>query len=128
MRLLLDTHALLWWVTSNRRLSRRAARAIDDQRNTVVVSAASAFEIATKARLGRLDFPKSAATNLAAAISDDRFETLAITYDHAQRAGNLPGDHADPFDRLLAAQAQLENLRLVSNDEALDALGAERYW
>ncbi len=128
MRLLLDTHALIWWLTADRRLAARAARAIDNERNTVVVSAASAFEIAIKARLGKLKVPPRIAGDLAGVIGDEEFLSLDITIGHAQLAGNLPGDHGDPFDRLLAAQAQLEDLLLVSNDPSLKRLGATLYW
>ena len=92
------------------------------------VSAASAFEIAVKVRLGRLEVPGRLITDLVGVIGDEGFVPLDITVGHAQLAGQLPAEHADPFDRLLAAQAQLEDLLLVSNDTALDALGAERYW
>ncbi len=128
VRLLLDTHALIWWLTADRRLTARAARAIDNERNTVVVSAASAFEIAIKTRLGKLEVPPRFAGDLAGVIGDEEFLSLDITIGHAQLAGSLPGDHGDPFDRLLAAQAQLEDLLLLSNDPSLERLGATLYW
>lgn len=128
MRLLLDTPALIWWLEGNKRLSRRAARAIEQQRSTVMVSAVSALEITTKVRLGRLTVPPRVASDLAGVIAEEGFVPLEITIAHAQLAGELPGAHADPFDRLLAAQARLEDLRLVSNDAALEALGAKPYW
>lgn len=128
MRLLLDTHALIWWLEGNRRLSGRAGRAIGGQGNAVVVSAASAFEIAMKVRLGRLTVPSRVASDLPGVLGEEGFLPLEITIAHAQAAGELRGDHADPFDRLLVAQARIEGLRLVSNDKALKALGAETYW
>ena len=128
MRLLLDTHALIWWLEGSRRLSRRATRAIEQQRSTIFVSAASAFEIAVKARLGRLTVPPRVAGDLPAVLAEEGFTPLEITIAHAQLAGELPGAHADPFDRLLAAQARLEDLRLVTNDPAMKPLGAAAYW
>lgn len=128
MRLLLDTHALIWWLEGNKRLSHRAARAIASQRSTVVVSAASAFEIAMKVRLGRLSVPPRVATDLPTVLAEEGFEPLEITIAHAELAGQLPVTHSDPFDRLLAAQASIEELKLVSNDATLETLGAELYW
>ncbi len=109
MRLLLDTHALLWWLAGDKHLSPAARRAIGDADNTVLVSAASAWEIATKHRLGKLD-ASSLVGQLGAMLASQRFEALEITIDHAERAGMMPGEHRDPFDRMLAAQAQAEKL------------------
>lgn len=128
MRLLLDTHALLWWLEGNRRLSPKARRAVEDESNHVFVSAASAWEITIKVRLGRLPIAGPIASDVAAAISDQGFEGLDITVRHGQRAGELPGFHEDPFDRMLVAQALAEGLTLVSNDEIFDAYGVRRFW
>lgn len=128
MHLLLDTHAFLWWLDGDRRLSRRARAAIGDSGNTVLVSAASAWEITTKARLGRLPGALDVAADVAGCIAGQAFTPLDITVVHAQRAGRLPGDHRDPFDRMLAAQAQLEDLPIVSNDAIFDSYGVNRYW
>ena len=128
MKLLLDTHAFLWWLDGDKRLSAHARRAIGDARNAVWVSALSAFEIVLKARLGRLPGATSVADDLAGAILGQEFTALDVTVAHAQRAGDLPLAHRDPFDRLLAAQAIHEGLHFVSNDEAFDRLGVARYW
>lgn len=128
MRLLLDTHALLWWLDGDRRLSPRVRRAIRDVSNSIFVSAASAWEITTKARLGKLPGAIDVAADVAGCVASQGFEDLDITVLHAQRAGNLAGEHRDPFDRMLIAQAQLEDVALVSDDEAFDACGVRRFW
>lgn len=128
MRLLLDTHALLWWAAGDRRLSRRARSAIEEGANTVLVSAASGWEIATKHRLGRLEGAGPLADRLTDYLADQDFGELPITVRHAQRAAALPGVHRDPFDRLLVAQAQIENLVLVSNEVVLEDYGVRRLW
>jgi PIN domain nuclease of toxin-antitoxin system len=128
VRLLLDTHALLWWLDGDQRLSRKARRAIGDTGNAVLVSAASAWEITTKARLGKLPGALDVAADVAGAATSQGFSGLDITLVHAQRAGRLPGEHRDPFDRMLIAQAQLEGLAAVSDDRVFDAYGVERYW
>lgn len=128
MRLLLDTHALLWWLDGDRRLSRRARAAVADPDNTVFVSAASAWELATKARLGKLPGALDVASDLAGCLSRQDFLELPITVTHAQRAGGLRIDHRDPFDRMLIAQAQMEDLPLVTNEVLFDAFGIARIW
>src|SRR5215510_16596420 len=128
MRLLLDTHALLWWLDGDRRLSLKARRAIADQANVILVSAASAWEITTKARLGKLPGATDVAADVAACVTDQGFVPLDITLLHAQRAGRLPGEHRDPFDRMLIAQAQIEDLAVVTNDEVFDEYGVARLW
>lgn len=126
-RLLLDTHALLWWVANHPGLSAEAARAIDEPTNEVFVSAASAWEVTTKARLGKLN-AGPLAQDFAGEVRRQGFVPLPITLDHGQRAGSLPGHHRDPFDRMLIAQAQAQNLVLVSNETLFDAYGAQRLW
>ena len=129
MRLLLDTHAFLWWVFANPKLSRRARTAIeDDVENEVFVSAASAWEIATKQRLGKLPDARAVADDIAGAIAAEGFSELAVSVRHAVRAGNIAGHHRDPFDRMLLAQAMLEDLALISNEQAFDAYGVKRLW
>jgi len=128
VRLLLDTHALLWWLDGDRRLSRKARTAIGAEINSVIVSAASAWEITTKARLGKLPGAIDVASDVAGCVAGQGFSTLDITILHAQRAGRLPGDHRDPFDRMLIAQAQLEDLSLVSDDRVFDRYGVTRFW
>ena len=128
MRLLLDTHALLWWLAGNPRLPVTARRAIHDQSNDVLVSAASAWEIATKFRLGKLPEAAEIALDPAGAIIDQGFEGLPITVEDAARAGQLPGYHPDPFDRMLIAQALARNIPLVSNERVFDRYGVRRLW
>ena len=128
MRLLLDTHAFVWWLTVDERLSRPAHRAIGDEENDVLISAASAWEITTKYRLGKLPEARAAALDVGAEIAHQGFEELPITVEEAARAGSLPGPHRDPFDRLLIAQAQSRNLVLVSVEALFDRYGVHRLW
>lgn len=126
--MLLDTHTLLWWLDGDRRLSRRAHRAIANKANIVLVSAASAWEIATKVRIGKLPGAVEVAADIAGCLVRQRFESLDITVLHAQRAGRLPGAHRDPFDRMLIAQSQIEDLPSVTNEELFDDYGVTRLW
>jgi PIN domain nuclease of toxin-antitoxin system len=128
MRLLLDTHALLWWLDGDRQLTLRARRAIADPANEVLVSAASAWEITTKARIGKLPGALAVAADVCGCVARQGFDELAITMDHAARAGALPGPHRDPFDRMLIAQAQAEGLPLVSIERVFDGYGIRRVW
>ena len=128
MRVLLDTHAFLWWVADSRRLSEPARDAIRNEANDVVVSAVSAWEIATKHRLGRLPEAEGLAGDIRGAIVGQGFSELPISVADAERSGRMPGPHRDPFDRLLIAQALAHDLALVSNEEAFDRYGARRLW
>lgn len=128
MRLLLDTHALIWWLAGDRRLPARARDAVEDHRQQVFVSAAAAWEIATKVRLGRLPSAATIAGNMPRTILEQGFQPLAVTVEHGQRAGALPGPLRDPFDRMLIAQAILEDLHLVSIERPFDAYGVLRLW
>jgi PIN domain nuclease of toxin-antitoxin system len=128
VRVLLDTHALLWWLTDDKSLSPSARRVIGELGNSVFVSAASAWEIATKVRLGKLPGAEELVGDFAACLARERFEHVAISVEHGIRAGLLPGPHRDPFDRMLVAQSQAEDLPLVSNDEIFDAYGVRRIW
>lgn len=126
--LLLDTHAFLWWLAGDARLSRRARARIGDEDNEVLVSAASAWEIATKWRLGKLPGAEAIVHDIAGAIAAQAFTSLPVTVVHAQRAGTLAGAHRDPFDRMLIAQARSEDLTLVSNEALFDDFGLTRLW
>ena len=128
MRVLVDTHAFLWWLAGNPRLPEAARAVIDDSDNNVLVSAASAWEITTKHRLGKLPGADIVASDVVAAIEDHGFQPLAITVAHAERAGRLPGSHRDPFDRMLIAQALAHDLPLVSNESLFDRHGVRRIW
>jgi PIN domain nuclease of toxin-antitoxin system len=125
---LLDTHALLWALDDNRRLSARARSAIGDEANEKIVSAASAFEITTKHRLGKLPEAAVLMPDFEAAIAPFGFTLLSITTAHAALAGSLDISHKDPFDRLLIAQALVEGVALVSNEAVFDRFGVERIW
>ena len=128
MRLLLDTHALLWWLAGDaNRLSAAAHNAIADTTNSIHVSAASAWEIATKSRLGKLD-AGGIVGQMSSVIAGQTFIALPVSVDHAERAGSLPGASRDPFDRMLIAQAQAENMTLVSNESGFDSYGVGRIW
>jgi PIN domain nuclease of toxin-antitoxin system len=128
MHLLLDTHTLLWWLEENSSLPRSARKLIANKSNDVLVSAASAWEIATKVRLGKLPVAIDLAHDFSGYLQRERFETLAVSVEHGTRAGLLPGPHKDPFDRMLIAQALAENLVIVSNDSVFDGYGVERVW
>ena len=125
--LLLDTHALIWWVTDSSRLS-ASARAAIAAGGPVFVSAASAWEIATKVRLGRLPEAEAFAAEMPEELAGQGFTPLAITLEDGRRAGLLPGPHTDPFDRMLIAQAQARELTLVSCETPFDAYGVARLW
>jgi PIN domain nuclease of toxin-antitoxin system len=128
LKLLLDTHTLLWWAAGDETLSTKARDAILDENNTIFVSAASAWEIATKHRLGKLPQAALIVADIEAAIAEEGFIALPINVPHGQAAGALPPIHRDPFDRMLAAQALAESMALVSNDRIFDAYGAVRVW
>ena len=128
MQLLLDTHTFLWWMAGSDSLSPSARKAIASERNAIFISAATAWEIFTKLRLGKLHVDTAHAQDLEAAIESQGFGRLPITIAHGQAAGNLPGPHKDPFDRMLIAQAMLEKMVLVSNEEAFGSYGVKRLW
>lgn len=128
MRVLLDTHTLLWWLAGDHRLSDVARASIADPANEVFVSAASAWEVTTKHRLGKLPGAGPLAVDFAREVAAQGFVPLPITMQHGQAAGALTGDHRDPFDRMLIAQARDERMALVSNEAAFDAYGVTRIW
>ena len=128
MQLLLDTHAFLWWLAGSEKLSQSARQAIADEANDVLVSAASAWEIATKHRLGKLRGAEVVAQDISGAIASQGFEELAVTVDDAGRAGELPGPLRDPFDRMLISQALARNLVLISIETPFDQYGVRRLW
>jgi PIN domain nuclease of toxin-antitoxin system len=128
VKLLLDTHALLWWFDGDRKLSNTVRTLIEDQANDIHVSAASVWEIATKVRIGKLPQAARIAPRLPEAIAEQGFLAFAITVAHSQRAGWLPGGHRDPFDRMLAAQALIAGLPIASTDALFDGFGVARIW
>ncbi|MCE2464108.1 MAG: type II toxin-antitoxin system VapC family toxin [Dehalococcoidia bacterium] len=128
MQLLLDTHALIWWLIGSARLRTGVRHAIADETNDKLISAASAWEITTKHRAGRLPEADEFVSNIREAIAGEGFEELSITVDDAARAGALPGPLRDPFDRMLIAQAQSRNLVFISNEPLFDRYGVRRLW
>jgi PIN domain nuclease of toxin-antitoxin system len=128
LELLLDTHALLWWLDGDTRLSEPAAAAIGNPSTRVFVSAASAWEIGTKVRIGKLPGAVEVAERFTDIIRSQNFDLLPISVEHARKAGLMPGEHRDPFDRMLIAQSQMEGLDLVSNEALFDRFGIRRVW
>ena len=129
MRLLLDTHALIWWVAGDEAsLSATAREAIADESNEVLVSAVSAMEVCTKHRLGKLPNAARLAQDFEAIVDAQGFVGLSISIRHGRIAGGLQATHKDPFDRLLIAQALSENVALVSNEAVFDDFGVARVW
>ena len=128
VRLLLDTHALLWWANDDSQLSKEARSCIQKRGNRILVSAASVWEVAVKFKNGRLPSAQNFVANIPEYLHDQNFDSLPISIEHALRAGLLQGPHRDPFDRMLIVQAIEENLAIISNDQALDGYGAVRLW
>lgn len=128
MRLLLDTHAVLWFYESDPKLSGHALSHITAPANTVYVSIASYWEIAIKSQLGKYQLHPSFDEYMRGAVAGNGFHTLAIDPHHVSLVANLPLHHRDPFDRMLVAQAIAEQMQLVSNDAALDAYAITRVW
>jgi len=120
MRVLLDTHIVLWWLTGDRRLSKQADRVIKDADNVIFVSAASLWEVAIKAGLGQIEADPFA---IQAAIEPSGFAELPVTGKHAARVATLPSHHRDPFDRMLLAQSLAEPMRLLTSDATLARYG-----
>jgi PIN domain nuclease of toxin-antitoxin system len=128
LRFLLDTHTLLWLAFDETLVSPAVLDLVQIKGSDVFVSAATAWEIATKYRLGKLNFARALAENFIPRVTAAGYQLLPISSEHALRAGRLPGDHKDPFDRLLAAQAIHEDLTLLSNDASLDKFAVRREW
>ena len=128
MRALLDTHALLWWLTDSNRLSARARSVIADGSTELFWSAASSWEIAIKTRLGRLTLPEPPRTLIPKVIREQSLHPIDISHAHALSVAELPDHHRDPFDRLLIVQAKQEKLAIVSADEMFTRYELERVW
>jgi PIN domain nuclease of toxin-antitoxin system len=126
--LLLDSHALFWFVDGNSRLSAAARNAIQDSGNGVYISAVTAWEIANKFRLGKWPGVQALANDLAGIMSELHFESLPLSLEHARRAGALFNAHRDPFDRMLAAQAEIEDIPLVTADPVFRAFKVRVLW
>jgi PIN domain nuclease of toxin-antitoxin system len=123
-RVLIDTHALLWWLTDDAALSTTARETLADPGGEPLVSAASAWEIAIKRSLGKLTAPD----DLPRRIAEEGFAWLPVTAAHAWQVGDLPQHHRDPFDRLLVAQAIIERLPIVSADARFNEYGVDVRW
>ena len=128
MKLLLDTHALIWWLAGDAALSAPARTAIDNEANSVLVSAASAMEITTKFRLGKLPLAALLAQDFEVIVAAQDFTELPISVRHTRLAGEMNITHKDPFDRLLIAQAQADGLVLVSSEALFDGFAVRRLW
>jgi PIN domain nuclease of toxin-antitoxin system len=128
MRLLLDTHTIIWWILDSPQLSPTARLALTDFENSVFVSASSAWEITTKYRIGKLPQAEPFVHAFSESIRKQGFRELPVSMDHAARAGLLSGQHRDPFDRILIAQALAESLLIISNEKLFDSFGVQRLW
>jgi PIN domain nuclease of toxin-antitoxin system len=128
VRLLLDTPALLWFALGDPRTSEAARNAVDSRDNDVLVGAVSAWEVTAKVRIGKLPEADRFAEEFPARIRSLGFQELAVTVEHGQRAGLLPGSHKDPFDRMLIAQALTEDIPIVSNEKLFDQCLVRRIW
>jgi PIN domain nuclease of toxin-antitoxin system len=128
MKLLLDTHAFLWWITDDPQLSTKARELISDSHNTMYWSAASSWEVSIKYALGRLPLPETPEEFLPVELGKNRIESLSVIDVHAFQAGRLPRHHADPFERMLVAQAQIESLEILTNDRKLSHYEVDIHW
>ncbi len=128
MKVLLDTHALIWAMNGDPRLGPAARKAIASRVNEVFVSAASIWEAATKHRLSKFPDAKLLLDNPAKILDSMGFDSLPISIEHARLAGSIEGSHRDPFDRMLAAQSRLDGMLLASADEVFDSLKVTRLW
>jgi PIN domain nuclease of toxin-antitoxin system len=128
VKFIADTHAFIWFITDSEQLSQKAKTILESPENERVLSAASIWEIAIKTSLGKLTFKKPLEQFLPEQLRLNYFQVLDISGQHALRVAALPMFHRDPFDRMIAAQALVEQLPILSNDEALDAYGVQRLW
>ena len=128
MRVLLDTHTFLWFVLGDSKLSSTARQQIEDQQNDKLLSPASYWEIAIKISLGKYTLPQPYEQFMQKAISDNGFIILPVEVKHTAALTNLPFHHRDPFDRLIIAQAMVEQTRVISDDLAFDAYRVTRIW
>lgn len=128
MTALLDTHAIVWAGQSQQRLGSEARAVFSDPSAVLLVSAASAWEIATKVRLGKLPEAAALEINFVKLIATAGFKLVSISAEHALRAGRMPGEHRDPWDRMIAAQALAMDIPVISGDAKLDGFGVRRIW
>jgi len=128
MKALLDTHTFLWWITDNPQLSLRVREIIGDGNNDLFLSAASGWEMAIKAQLGRLKLADNLERFISEQLAINAIYSLPVQMSHALHVYTLPNHHGDPFDRMLVAQAQLENLPLLTNDPQIARYPVEIIW
>lgn len=128
MSYLLDTHALVWWWLVDPQLSEPARAVLSDRSSRIAVSAVTAYEIANKVRLGKWDVMREMIAIYDLALTQDGFSNLTLEPRHAHHAGLLEGEHRDPFDRMIAAQALLENLTVITRDPEIAAFGCKVLW
>jgi PIN domain nuclease of toxin-antitoxin system len=128
MRILVDTHVLIWAAIASPRLSESARAAIENEESELLVSAATAWEIATKVRRGRLPQAKELEADFLEKVEEAGYELLPIDAALALRAARMPGDHGDPFDRIIAAHAIAEDIPVISADRKLDLFKVRRIW
>lgn len=124
----MDTHALIWWLADDPVLPYAARKAIGSRSNVILVSVASAWEFATKFRFGKLPLGGELSLHFDEILAQELFQPLPTTSAHAARAGLLPGPHRGPFDRMLIAQSQAENLPIISGDLVFDGYKLRRLW
>jgi PIN domain nuclease of toxin-antitoxin system len=128
LTILVDTHAFLWFVSADDRLSKKAVAAMKDGTNAIVLSVASVWEMAIKAGLGKLRLPQAVESFVPQQMQLNTIGQLGIDFRHAARVEGLPPHHSDPFDRLLVAQALTEGIPIISADPAFDPYGVQRIW
>jgi PIN domain nuclease of toxin-antitoxin system len=128
VRVLLDTHAFLWWNLADSRLSKTARRIMADRANTLCLSVASAMEIAIKVQLGKLRIPANSASYVRESAAEDDMEIIPIRLEHAAALQTLPLLHRDPFDRILIVQSQIEKLAILTADPAIRNYAVEAIW
>jgi PIN domain nuclease of toxin-antitoxin system len=128
VKYLLDTNALLWWLTDSEKLSKRARQVVSKPDHALYVSAATGWELATKVRIGKLEEARPLLQDLCARLAREYIDVLPIDMSAALLAGSMVHAHRDPFDRMIAAQATTEKMAVVSSDEIFDALVGRRIW
>lgn len=128
MKFILDTHTFLWWITDSQLLSQTARDIISDGNSELFWSAASSWEVAMKYKLGRLPLPEAPELFIPIELAKNRIESLPIINKHSFKAGQLPIHHRDPFDRMLIAQAQVENMEIISNDHQISLYDINTAW
>lgn len=128
MKFILDTHTFLWWITDSQLLSQTARDIISDGNSELFWSAASSWEVAMKYKLGQLPLPEAPELFIPIELAKNRIESLPIINKHSFKAGQLPIHHRDPFDRMLIAQAQVENMEIISNDHQISLYDINTAW